>query len=302
MILYSVVSLKLNTYTSFSIMKYYIGEGFVNDAINNLPFELHIPAGLNKKYNYCGPGTKLQERLLRGDKPINGLDAGCMEHDIAYHNSKELTGRHEADRKLAQIAMQRFRAKDATWGEKMAALGVAGVMKTKVKLGMGYNSSCPKVLSRCLNSLERMKTIVNNSISCIENFKSEQTQRKMQRNNRKESKRVIKSNTAKTLKRKLENLDDDSNHDDDNDASISKKLKFEISRNNRKRKSSAHDNDDDGDGADEGANEIHIPRKRAKFERPSLKRKFNDGDNNSYNDDDDENDQPHRKVIKFSDA
>jgi len=39
--------------------------------------ELHIPG-----YSYCGPFTKLNERLARGDEPINKLDAGCKEHDI----------------------------------------------------------------------------------------------------------------------------------------------------------------------------------------------------------------------------
>jgi hypothetical protein len=34
------------------------GGGFVNSLINKLPFELHIPG-----YNFCGPGTKLEERL-----------------------------------------------------------------------------------------------------------------------------------------------------------------------------------------------------------------------------------------------
>ena len=35
-------------------------------------------------YNFCGPGTKVVTRLLRGDKPINHLDYLCMIHDIDY--------------------------------------------------------------------------------------------------------------------------------------------------------------------------------------------------------------------------
>ena len=34
------------------------GSGIVNDIINNLPFELHVPT-----YQYLGPGTKLEKRL-----------------------------------------------------------------------------------------------------------------------------------------------------------------------------------------------------------------------------------------------
>ena len=44
---------------------------------------MRTPAG--KKYNYCGPGTKLEERLNSGDPkyrdPINKLDAICQQHD-----------------------------------------------------------------------------------------------------------------------------------------------------------------------------------------------------------------------------
>jgi hypothetical protein len=39
--------------------------------------ELHLPG-----YNYCGPFTKLDKTLARGDEPVNKLDAGCKSHDI----------------------------------------------------------------------------------------------------------------------------------------------------------------------------------------------------------------------------
>ena len=50
--------------------------------------ELHLITPTGEKYNYCGPGTKLEERLNSGDPkyrdPINKLDAICQQHDIAY--------------------------------------------------------------------------------------------------------------------------------------------------------------------------------------------------------------------------
>ena len=44
--------------------------------------EMHILG-----YSYCGPGTKLGNRLLnmitKGiDKPINSIDSICMKHDL----------------------------------------------------------------------------------------------------------------------------------------------------------------------------------------------------------------------------
>lgn len=117
-------------------MKYYSGEGLLNSTINSLPFEIHIPG-----YNWCGPGTKVAERLARNDSGINGLDEACKEHDIFYSQDNNLTNRHKADQILAKKAMKRFKASDASWKEKLAALGVAGAMKAKVKLGMGFKEN-----------------------------------------------------------------------------------------------------------------------------------------------------------------
>lgn len=108
------------------------GGGLVNTFINNLPFELHLPG-----YNYCGPGTRLQKRLLRGDKGINELDEACKQHDIAYNNFTNLEDRHQADIQLMNMAQRRMKAKDAGRGEKLASWLVNRVMKTKVKVGAG---------------------------------------------------------------------------------------------------------------------------------------------------------------------
>ena len=65
------------------------GSGIINSAINNLPFELHIPS-----YSYCGPGTKLQKRLNRGDPGINKLDEACENDDISSLKMKIYPGRN----------------------------------------------------------------------------------------------------------------------------------------------------------------------------------------------------------------
>lgn len=112
--------------------KGFIGR-FINRAIDGLPFELHIPGG----YQFCGPGTRLTERLARGDVGINALDRACRTHDIAYHEHKGSEERKKADEELAKRAWERAVSSDASLGERAAALGVSGVMKLKSKLGGG---------------------------------------------------------------------------------------------------------------------------------------------------------------------
>lgn len=111
------------------------GSGLLNNLINNLPFEAHLPG-----YIFCGPGTKLEKRLLRGDKGINKLDEACMQHDIAYTKSNDLKQRHKADLTLLNMAKQRTQAKDASKREKLASWLVSKVMKTKLKKGAGVKT------------------------------------------------------------------------------------------------------------------------------------------------------------------
>jgi hypothetical protein len=123
-----------NAVLSYGANTMYRGEGLVNEIINRLPIELHLPGG----YQFCGPGTKLSERLQRGQKGINALDAACREHDIAYSlHRNDINKRHEADRVLEEKAWQRVKSNDASLGEKSAAWLVTNAMKAKRKLGMG---------------------------------------------------------------------------------------------------------------------------------------------------------------------
>jgi len=108
------------------------GAGLLNSAIDKLPFELHLPG-----YSYCGPGTKLQKRLLRGDLPINKLDSYCKDHDTEYSKYKDLESRHKADQVLENKAWERVKDPDSSFSEKRDAWIVTTAMKTKRKLGMG---------------------------------------------------------------------------------------------------------------------------------------------------------------------
>lgn len=111
------------------------GKGFINSLINSLPFEAHIPG-----YQFCGPGTKLEKRIDRGDKGINPLDNACRDHDLVYAKSKNLDERHKADKVLENRSWERFKAKDTPRKEKIVAYLVTNAMKAKQKMGMGYKS------------------------------------------------------------------------------------------------------------------------------------------------------------------
>ena len=120
-----------------------IGRGLLNRAINALPIELHIP-----EYQFCEPGTRLKERLARGDRGINPLDAACREYDITYSRSNDLGERHVADRILAVKARKRITARDSTLGERAAATAVWTAMKAKTKFGMEMKMKKKKMLKK----------------------------------------------------------------------------------------------------------------------------------------------------------
>jgi hypothetical protein len=82
-------------------------EGFVNEMNNALPFQLNVPG-----YNFLGPGTKLKQRLERGDKVINPLDESVEEH-IGHRDLEDHESQHKADNILQYKAWNRVFSKDA---------------------------------------------------------------------------------------------------------------------------------------------------------------------------------------------
>lgn len=126
------------------------GSGIVNNLIDIIPFELHLPG-----YQFCGPGTKLKKRLLRGDRGINKLDEACLYHDIAY-DSKDWNVRHNADLELLNMAKKRLKSKDARKGEKIASWIVKNAMKAKLKAGAGVQSFI-KGVKKIQKQLKKLK-------------------------------------------------------------------------------------------------------------------------------------------------
>lgn len=118
-------------------MKHRVGRGILDRVIDRLPVEIHLPG-----YQFCGPGTNLNVRLARGDRGINLLDAACKEHDLAYRRSKQ---RRVADQILLTKALHRVTSADASVGERLAALIVAGAMKGKLAIGGGVGGGGKRI-------------------------------------------------------------------------------------------------------------------------------------------------------------
>ena len=82
-------------------------EGKEGKGWTDLPFELHPPVSLTKRYSFVGPGTKLNKRLdenknpLPHSKPVNKLDEIAMNHDICYEKYPDTKERNKiCDKKM----------------------------------------------------------------------------------------------------------------------------------------------------------------------------------------------------------
>ena len=61
--------------------------------------EFHWP-----KMNYLGPGTRLKERVRRGDRGVNRLDELAKIHDIDYSRAKNLKDKWKDDKMIRAIS------------------------------------------------------------------------------------------------------------------------------------------------------------------------------------------------------
>ena len=109
--------------------------GDIVGMINKTGKEFHIPG-----YNFCGPGTKLKQRLdandnpIPGSEPVNDIDRACMKHDINYRDNKDLASRHVAD---AQLIGDLNALKNLKLTEKFTRGLIKNAMKGKITFGMG---------------------------------------------------------------------------------------------------------------------------------------------------------------------
>lgn len=74
---------------------------------------------------------------------------------MANERKKESTERHEAYKIIAEGDLERFKSRNASLGERLLALSVAGAMRAKVKFGMGLKKPIYSRTIRCLNGMEK---------------------------------------------------------------------------------------------------------------------------------------------------
>ena len=147
----SVCGTKTNKFTNTPVS----GKGIFNTILNKLPLpEMHLshPTGekvsngsFNHKqtYSYCGPFTKVPERLKEGYQGTNSLDAACRDHDIAYYKYSDTTTRNKFDDILANRANHVANSSSEQKEIKDARL-VEAVMAAKSRFGMGRQRKCDR--------------------------------------------------------------------------------------------------------------------------------------------------------------
>ena len=142
-------------------LKQKTGSGLVNTVLRKLPLpEMHLslPTDITSesvsngsfkntgKYSYCGPGTKVQQRLKEGYQGVNSLDKACKEHDIYYSQHKDVSERNKADDILARRATEIVMDENEPEYVRKDARLVTGVMGMKSRFGMGLKSDTKNLL------------------------------------------------------------------------------------------------------------------------------------------------------------
>lgn len=114
------------------------GGSIINKAINNLPFEVHLPG-----HNFTGPGTRLSKRInpdgtpKSWSKPVNRVDKAAMHHDICYSKHKDTKSRNEiCDKEMLEELDGIY---DPTLRERFDRAIVKPIISTKKRFGLGLN-------------------------------------------------------------------------------------------------------------------------------------------------------------------
>ena len=112
------------------------GKGFINETINSLPFEMHMPG-----HNFTGSGTKLNKRVNEDmtpkawSKPINRVGKAAYRHDTCYVKNKDTKTRNEVCDKNMLTELNGIY--NPTLRERMERGVVSAIIGTKKRFGWG---------------------------------------------------------------------------------------------------------------------------------------------------------------------
>ena len=127
--------------------------------------EWHLPG-----HNFTGPGTRLEERLQRGDEPVNRVDELSLHHDIRYQSIERSTSPDyfnivsdyetlNADAKYVGGAIQIAVSPSSTFEERWQAVLVGTIMSVKLAFnftGIGSAFTRWKRIKRKLDGISVM--------------------------------------------------------------------------------------------------------------------------------------------------
>ena len=107
----------------------------LNKAINNLPFEMHLPC-----HNFTGPGTKLKKGLnpnltpKEWSKPVNKVDEAAKNLDICYMKNSDTKTRNDVcDKNMLKELKGIY---NPTLRERLEKSIVSNLIGTKVRSGI----------------------------------------------------------------------------------------------------------------------------------------------------------------------
>ena len=122
--------------TKTQFIKAQKGGSSLNKAINNLPFEMHLPG-----HNFTGPGAKLKKRLnpdltpKKWSKPVNRVDKAAYHHYVCYLKNDDTATRNTVCDKNMLKELEGIY--NPTLRERLDKSIVSKLTGTKVKFGMG---------------------------------------------------------------------------------------------------------------------------------------------------------------------
>ena len=111
-------------------------ENISNDSFNH-----------TKKYSFCGPKTKVQQRLKEGYQGVNTLDKACKQYDEFYSKYPCTKDRNRADDILAREATKISLDESKPQYERNDARLFTGIMGLESRFGTGLKKISEEVLT-----------------------------------------------------------------------------------------------------------------------------------------------------------